>query len=1438
MKKLICIILCIVLYMQGISMAYAEDKSQFYFNDGTAVKLNNTETAGITGKSVDAPFREGEKAVHISGTALSDVNAALGRSYMQTSSFSKRTDKITAEMDYYVESGGGLALRVAQYDKNNSRVVNGTIQLCNVYDEWLQPNRWYRIAVEMDADGVGDTYRVWRNGVLTGEGKFSAKGYGLNFLRIQPVATVQSEYSVYLTNISLYNGSYIPEIPSQLSFPDYSTEENRVLVPEGTESIILSGSAVVNNGVLKGIFEKDAKTLRNGAVKDGDLICTVSDSGIYSYYTIRYDFRDYIVSSETYQVDWSREVISQIPCGTTAKQLLENLYSSDGSLVVTDDSRKVCDSKDLISKGMQVESRKGNRAIYTYKLEPESLIDWDFDTTVPKNSNAVNLRLDYKPDDSYGVVLNINPRDKTKQSGIVENVQLTEDLYLLSFAVNSDDNTTTYVMLNDLELLQITPGYPLSLCQTDTEYIARCGKWANYSLLIDNNNGIVKVFVNGENQGDAPISDLKNKTQLKLLFSDAGDETYLDNVRFSPVMDENCLSELTKYSQKMTQRDIIVDCSFRNLLDLDFNLTSAKGVSFEEGKLIFSGGYINCNDRSFSDKTYINFRVNRELLGNNRLTVLLRGRGDTTSGAIRFLSVSADKIVYLPDVSEASVTEYNDEKEITFCGVFDTDNNRLEIYRDGELSFETNSLSDLSNGRWKDFSFDTASCRFSLSSDSGSVVLKHLIITSQDLISEASVILEPIFMKNGLVISEPTDGSTAYFTVYSNRNTEVPVQAISARYKEKLLDRLKSEEYISLKSGECKTFEVPLELDMDTESIRAYIWDENLSPLGNASEVAITESSLWKRRERSGAVHPYIAVEHGRFDALRNTDAPLEKYWIKMAVSEADNVLSADYTNPESESYIGVETSAGIRCEAGSSMLSQIQSLAFAWQLTGQEKYAGRVWELLEHTAAPYNGEESIFPDWNPAHFLDTSAMAYAYAIAYDWCYDYFSDEELIKIENSIMKYAIEPYLKVCNSAEWSKAVHNRNLVNHGGIFMAAAAIADSHSELYQVLSIAVDGMAYGVSGFNPDGAWLEGGAYWSYSMQYLIPALQTMLTFFGTDFGLLKCEGLRKTGDFAIANQGASGSNNNYHDGGTMRWLNSSPYLFWLADRFDIPYLSNMKLAVMKNGKVSTKIWDIIWYNPEKRSDEVLPLNNYFEGTELVTMQSSWNESSASFASFHGGFTDGSHTHVDGGTFVFDYNGVRWACDLPNESYDAEGYGSGLDSKNTYYRVRAEGHNTLVIAPDETAGQDLDGFTTVSEYDFDSDSPFATLDMTDAYKSKASEVKRTIQLTDNKTSLMVKDYICLNKNSDVYWFMHTQADAKVQSDGTVLLSKDGKSMILEFICNRDAKISIEKAEPLSTSPEPYGGSQSDNSAYRKVQIKVAGAGETSLTVKIKPNGI
>ncbi|MDO5311301.1 MAG: discoidin domain-containing protein, partial [Clostridia bacterium] len=126
----------------------------------------------------------------------------------------------------------------------------------------------------------------------------------------------------------------------------------------------------------------------------------------------------------------------------------------------------------------------------------------------------------------------------------------------------------------------------------------------------------------------------------------------------------------------------------------------------------------------------------------------------------------------------------------------------------------------------------------------------------------------------------------------------------------------------------------------------------------------------------------------------------------------------------------------------------------------------------------------------------------------------------------------------------------------------------------------------------------------------------------------------------------------------------------------------------------------------------------------------------------------------------------------------------------------------------------------------------YAVYDMAPAY-ADADSFKRGFYIGDNFKTLTVRDEIELNKdNSEIYWFMHTTAEAYVTDDKTVVLSKDGETLVLNFETDADtAEVSIMDAAPLPNSPAGEG--QNVNSGVRKIAIRLQASGKVSLTVRL-----
>jgi len=588
--------------------------------------------------------------------------------------------------------------------------------------------------------------------------------------------------------------------------------------------------------------------------------------------------------------------------------------------------------------------------------------------------------------------------------------------------------------------------------------------------------------------------------------------------------------------------------------------------------------------------------------------------------------------------------------------------------------------------------------------------------------------------------------------------------------------------------------------------------------------------------------HPFVLADKKCFESVRteikNNSFTTYTKGLCLSVSDnADALLDTDiypvleYVLDEEDSILPVSRE----------VINRMIILGYAYQVTGEIKYADRAWKELEKVCS-YN-------DWCTSHFLATAEMALAVSIGYDWFYDHLTEEQKLLLSEKTWEYAIEPALNDNHWFTWSK--NNWNSICYSGIGIACMTFADKNPEkAAEFLAKCYENMPIAFENFTPDGVYAEGPGYCQSGMNSIVYFIASSRNYFGTDFGMSEIPGFKELGYFPVYITTPAGMFN-FGDNKSEQCF--SPVLHWYATEYNIPLLSiyqtndspdkftvNTSEHTERNGSGKEDALSSLWYNRDfanadvKISDE--PLCRYLKsdvGQSLVVMRSDYFDKDASFAGIKGGYNFINHGDLDIGTFVFDALGERWAEELGPGSYDAPNYFLNTPAGGRWknYCKRAEGQNTLVINPNAT----LDDQYVLAECNFtffeetDNGSK-AILDMTDAYRMNgATDVKREFEFYNN-SCLKITDTIKCIVPSEIYWFMHTKSNINISDNGkTAILTINEKKMKVTLLA--DGEFSVMKAEALKGKYE-YDGDYSD---LKKLTVKLNNVKTALISVNFEP---
>lgn len=583
--------------------------------------------------------------------------------------------------------------------------------------------------------------------------------------------------------------------------------------------------------------------------------------------------------------------------------------------------------------------------------------------------------------------------------------------------------------------------------------------------------------------------------------------------------------------------------------------------------------------------------------------------------------------------------------------------------------------------------------------------------------------------------------------------------------------------------------------------------------------------SLLKKNYPSGQ-HPRLILTCDDFENLKRyvEEVPFVESAYSNVLATATNILGSPIT--------GYSKSDGLRLDRVD--CSRLIPLALAYKINGDVRYKDRLWEELESICT--------YTDWNPIHDIDVGDYARPVALVYDWLYNDWTDSQRRVIRNGMMRNAILPFIENLRSRSgFAGSPENHNLVTNSGLGMAALAMGDEPGYEYicnEVINATADSMQLALQNFAPDGACVEGVSYWEYGQAATYLYESALISALGTDFGMKDMDGLDKTGEYVVAMHGCSDRSFNYSDASELSYI--SPSLLWLSRLYNDPGLASYRIS--KANVSQPGYYDLLYYR-DGMGSESSGFNRDFSFGGLMSvgsMRSSYTSNSGMYLGFKGG-SQVTHSDLDRGSFVMEALGERWIIDLGSENYSLPGLFSydSAAGRWTYYKKRAEGHNTIVINPADDKGtrhadQNVDANSQIEEFRSSDSYAYGIVDLTDAYTPYVTQARRGFAMVNNRSAVIVQDEIKTSKPIEVYSFFHTSAAIEISKDKkSAELTLNGKKMKATLASPSNAVFEDMKAESLLEKYKNTGTKVSDS--IRKLAVHLKDASNPTISVVFEP---
>lgn len=487
----------------------------------------------------------------------------------------------------------------------------------------------------------------------------------------------------------------------------------------------------------------------------------------------------------------------------------------------------------------------------------------------------------------------------------------------------------------------------------------------------------------------------------------------------------------------------------------------------------------------------------------------------------------------------------------------------------------------------------------------------------------------------------------------------------------------------------------------------------------------------------------------------------------------------------------------------------RLGTLALAYRIYGDSKYLNTANETLLWICN--------FPDWHPAHYLDTAEMTTAVAIAYDWLFTELPHTTKQLVRASIYKNAIHRVLveyEKGGPGSWAKRETNWNVVCNTGMVLGALAVAEDYpQETDIILENAAKYMPNCLKLFAPDGVCYEGPAYWGYTNRYLSMYLKAMTDNGGDREGIAKLPGISRTALYQIRTLTPSGHPFYFGNAGIGHESFGGPAYFLYGKMFRQPEVSawnrNEVAKALRGAGMFDQLFflSLPWFDntPADKVSPIPAMEVYHNKiNDIVVFNGNRNKKGSVYLVAKGGLPSQAHQQMDCGTFIVESDGVLWTEDFGADDYDLPGFWDGKPGGERwkYFRNNNFSHNVINI---DHSLQYANGHAFICEEYPAAKQPSVKLNLCEVYKEKAKSVYRKFTLLDNRTIEVEDEVELLNSGSKVSWVAATKADVKVNGNKAHFM-RNGKHFYMQIVAPTGAVFKTYPAKNTYKGEKPIEG--------------------------------